>query len=100
MGQRLKLDEIIRSVADNVYYQPPDSKQLSYPCVVYQRAPSDTEFGDNRPYVYTRRYQAVVIYTNPDDPLPDMFAQLPVQITSDRNYVAGNLYHAAFNIYY
>ena len=99
MGRRLQLQTLLEAMCDNVYFQPPASVQMQYPCIVYERDTADTEFAGNQPYRYTQRYQVTVIDRNPDSEIPGKVATLPM-CTSNRNFVADNLNHDVFQLYY
>ena len=92
-----KLEEILGS--RNVYFQPPETIKLSYPCIVYSRQNGDTQFGDNLPYLYMNAYQIIVIDPDPDSEIPAKIAQLPLS-RFDRHYTADNLNHDSFVVYY
>ena len=81
----------------NVYFQAPH--QLSYPCILYERGKSDTQFADDNPYIINKRYTVTVIDSNPDSMIPDEIAKLP-QCVSDRHFVSDNLHHDVFMMYY
>lgn len=101
MDRRLELHQILTDVlgSKNVYFQPPASVHLKYPCIIYQYETGDTQFADDLPYIFVRKYQIQVIDPNPDTDIPDKIAQLP-RCLNDRNYTADNLNHYTFNIYY
>jgi hypothetical protein len=101
MGRRLELHQILTDVlgSKNVYFQPPASVKLVYPCIIYRYETGDTQFADDLPYIFVRKYQIQVIDPNPDTEIPDKIAQLP-RCLNDRNYTADNLNHYTFNIYY
>jgi hypothetical protein len=101
MGQRLQLQSLLEGLiqSGNVYFQPPASVQMKYPCIVYQRDLADTKFADNKPYSYEVRYQVTVIDRSPDSDIPRKVASLPKCIFN-RFYVADNLNHDVFNLYY
>ena len=54
MIQRIKLHELLVSLLGtrNVYFQPPESIKLSYPCIVYKRSTGDTQFANDIPYTF------------------------------------------------
>ena len=83
----------------NVYFQPPENLKLSYPCIVYARNSGDTQFADDSPYAYTKRYGLTVIDKNPDSEILDKIATLPM-CTFDRHYTADNLNHDTYNLYF
>lgn len=99
MGQRLDLQTLLESLAPNVYFQPPDNIQIQYPCIVYQRYRALSEFADNTVYNRAVSYQVTVIDPNPDSLIPAKVGALPL-CTTNRFFVAGNLNHDVFNLYY
>lgn len=101
MDRRLELHQILTDVlgSKNVYFQPPASVKLVYPCIIYRYETGDTQFADDLPYIFVRKYQIQVIDPNPDTEIPDKIVQLP-RCLNDRNYTADNLNHYTFNIYY
>jgi hypothetical protein len=100
MGRsRLELQEVLEAITPNVYFQPPSNLQMAYPCIVFKRDFGDTEFADNQPYRYTKRYQVTVIDRDPDSDIRDKVAALPM-CTDNRFYTADNLNHDVFNLYF
>lgn len=105
---RLQLHDILVGImkdvdpsyeSGHVYFQPPSTIKMNYPCIVYERNTADTQFADNSPYIYHVRYQIMVIDRNPDSPIPDKIAALPM-CTADRHYVSDNLNHDIYNLYF
>lgn len=72
---------------------------MVYPCIVYNRDLSQTEYADNVPYAYTQRYQVTVIDKNPDGDIREKVAALP-QTLYIRFYAADNLNHDVFNLFF
>lgn len=101
MDRRLRLQTILEEVLgnDNVYFQPPSNVEMRYPAIVYQRDSADTKFADNGPYSYTKRYQVTVISRDPESPIPDRMAALPMT-THERWFAADNLNHDVFTLYF
>jgi len=91
------LEEILGS--ENVYFQPPSNVQMSYPAIVYSRDNLHTKFADNLPYGTDARYQVTVIDRNPDSDIPSKIAALP-KCVYDRFFVADNLHHDVFRLYF
>jgi hypothetical protein len=83
----------------NVYFQPPEGLTMQYPCIRYERDKADTQFAGNRPYRFTLRYQVMVIDKEPDNPVLQKIAELPM-CTFDRFYAVDNLNHDVFNLYF
>lgn len=101
MKTRESLDDTLRAVlgTGNVYFQPPERIKIKYPCIVYERSDYYTRHADNKKYQIHRRYTIKAIYRDPDCELPDKIVELPM-CSFDRHYVADNLHHDIFNIYW
>lgn len=83
----------------NVYFQPPESVKLRYPCIIYSRDSEKTDFANDKPYQHKIQYMVIVIDPNPDSVLLEEVAMLPTS-TFIRHYTADNLNHDVYNIYY
>lgn len=99
MGQRQELQDLLVEITPHVYFQPPANVQMEYPCIVYKRDYIDTKFADNAAYRNTRRYQVTVIDRNPDSPIVEAIAELPLCIFA-QNFVTDNLHHDIFTLYF
>lgn len=98
MGTRLQLQTVLEGLDGtvSVYFQPPTNVTMSYPAIVYNREFLSSTHADNLPYSRTTRYQITVIDRDPDSPIPDKVAALPMT-TYIRHFTADNLNH---DIYY
>lgn len=96
---RLELQSLLETLTQHVYFQPPTNVNMSYPCIVYQQDAGKSEFADDVPYRYTKRYSVTVIDQDPDSPIPDKLAALPT-CTFNRAFTADNLNHTVFNLYF
>ena len=101
MGLRTDLQVLLENLlgSRNVYFQAPSNLQMSYPCIVYTRDNVKTEYADNRSYSFVKRYLVTVIDKNPDSPIPDKIAALPM-CSFSRYYTAENLHHDVFTLYF
>lgn len=65
---RLDLDAELREIlgSKNVYFSPPESIKLRYPCIVYHRDSIETIKADNLNYRMTTRYIVTIIDNDPD----------------------------------
>lgn len=101
MGQRSSLQTLLVSIlgTSNVYFQPPPSVQMSYPCIVYHRDSEDAIFADNAPYRRMKRYLVTVIDRDPDSLIPDKVGALPLCVF-DRFYTADNLNHDVYKLFF
>lgn len=83
---------------NNVYFQPPQSKVMKYPCVRYERVKIPVTRADNGIYLKRYTYSATLIYTDPDSDMPENMLDLFEYISHDRQYVADNLIHDVYTI--
>lgn len=99
MAPRLQLHQLLKTIVDNVYFQPPTNVQLVYPCIIYKRDFALTEFADDKPYNFALRYMIMVIDQDPDSEIPKKVAALPMCVFN-RFYTADNLNHDVYNVYF
>lgn len=83
----------------NVYFQPPESLKLKYPCIVYELSGIRPLHADNQEYVAYKRYSITYINEDPDSLTVDELEVLPF-CTLDRTFKADNLNHYVFTIFY
>lgn len=93
-----KLIEILGS--GHVYFEPPESVKLSYPCIVYERSAGDTDFANNMPYRFQMRYALTVISRDVETSVLAKLAMSLPSIIYDRHFVTDGLHHDVFNLYY
>lgn len=96
---RIELDAILRSTlgSDHVYYDPPESFKLKFPCIVYNDTGRSVMRADNGVYIKFRRYMLNYITKNADDPMVDTIEEL--QYCRLRTpYTADNLFHHPYDI--
>lgn len=102
MGSRLDLHQKFINFMgkDMVKFQPSPNYKLTYPCLLYDYTGGRTEFSDNYPYVYCRRYTVTLISRDGESDLPDRFAMTFPMCVHDRSFITENLYHHIFTLYY
>lgn len=101
MSRRTDLQTILAAIPGvvKVYFQPPESVKLLYPCIVYSRDDIDSIFANNRSYKQHTRYSVTVIDKNPDSTIPGAVANLPM-CSFGRHFISDNLNHDVFNLYF
>lgn len=101
MAPRSDLQTLLIDIlgSGNVYFQPPPTVKMLYPCIVYRRDSAKVNFAGDRPYKYMTRYQVTVIDRDPDSDIPAKIAALPMCIF-DRFYTADNLNHDVFKLFF
>lgn len=101
MGTRTELQSLLETLlgSRNVYFQPPSTIQMNYPCIVYNLDDIDSKFADNYPYTIEKRYSLTLIDKDPDSSIIDKIIMLQKCIF-DRRFVADNLNHNIFILYF
>lgn len=101
MRNRLELHEKLCDLlgSRHVYYQPPESLKLVYPCIIYEKSDKDYTHADDLKYLISQKYTLTFITKDPDSDVPNKIEELNYSSYSKR-YVADNLYHDVYQIYY
>lgn len=109
MASRLDLDAKLRQIlgSDNVYFQPPESLKLKFPCIVYKRTNGDTKYADDSPYSFTIAYQLTYISKDPDPDLDEngktIIDKIAMHFPMSRyttHFAKDNMNHDTFIVYY
>jgi hypothetical protein len=101
MAERTDLQSLLEALLGSkaVYFQPPPTVTMTYPCLIYQRSNLDTKFANNSPYSVKKQYTITLIDSNPDSVILDKLAALPA-CSFNRHFKADNLNHDVFSIYF
>lgn len=101
MNSRLKLHELLCEALGSrqVYFQPPESVRMKYPAIVYSRSNINNRHANDSVYMQLPAYNVIVIDKDPDSEIVDRVSRLP-KCKFDRHYLADNLNHDSFTIYY
>ena len=102
MASRLDLQDELEELIgnDHVYFQPPESIKLQFPCIIYNLDSGDTQFAMDLPYTFTRRYELMFITKDPDSELIDKIAKTFPMIRFERFYASDNTNHYIYKLYY
>jgi len=101
MGSRLQLQTLLETLlgSNKVYFQPPSSFEMSYPCIIYERSRIRTRFASNKPYKHDKQYSITVVDSDPDSLIPDKVAELP-SCSHERSFKSDLLNHDVFILFY
>lgn len=82
----------------NVYFQPPSSINMRYPCIIYQRGGIEAKYANNLIYKNATRYLVTVVDPDPDSEIPKRVQALPYTefVT---HYSKDNLNHDIYSTY-
>ena len=101
MDRRMELHQKLKSIlqSNNVYFQPPPSVKLKYPCIIYNRTRIDTKYADNTSYMRGINYTLTLIGSSPESEIINDILALPY-CSYDRFYTADGLNHDVFSLFY
>lgn len=107
MNRRLKLHNVLCGVLEcpnsgpacRVYFQPPGTVKMQYPAIVYALNDIENTYADDRVYLSSENYSVTIIDSDPDSPLINKMASLPMS-RFNRHYTKDNLNHYVFMLYY
>ena len=102
MASRLNLHEELCEILDsrNAYFQPPQSLSMKYPCIRYSFGEPNQIYANDMNYNCTRRYEGVVIDRDPESGIPAKMVAHFSRCRLGKPYVAENLNHFPFTLYY
>lgn len=101
MDRRMELHQKLVNIlgSTNVYFQPPETIKLAYPCIIYERSDISQKYADNRSYFGMIRYSVILITRTPESDLVKSILELPY-CSYDRYYAADSLNHDTFTLFY
>lgn len=102
MANRLNLHEELCALlgSRNVYFQPPESTKLVYPCIIYRLNSIRSMYANNKHYIGHDQYIVTVIDRDPDSDIEYRFLSYFPMAHFDRSYSTGGLNHSIFTLYY
>lgn len=101
MGKRLDLHKKLKEVlgSNSVFFQPPSTVKMSYPCIIYKIDASSEKFADNILYHNMRRYLVTIVDQDPDSNIPNKL--LDFRYCSFVNHITvDNLNHFIYSLYF
>lgn len=78
-----------------VYFQPPETVKLTYPCFVYSYSDVVIRYANDSPYLKSEEYIVKYITKKADPPMLDSLLKLQ-SLRFDRHFIADNLHHYSF----
>lgn len=100
MADRLSLHAKLKQFIPNVYFQPPATITMKYPCIVYNKTGKNRMFSNDGIYLSHQEYQVLLIEHDPDSTIADEIEETLPSCVISRYYVVDNLNHTALNLYY
>lgn len=86
--------------SDHVYFQPPSSIVLRYPCIIYNLTNIDAIRADDSAYILTDGYEVTYIDKNPDNNIKRRMLERFPKCRFNRFFTNDNLNHYVYTLYY
>ncbi len=101
MKRRLELQTLLEEIlgSRNVYFSPPESVKLKYPCIIYEKSDEIVRYADDIPYKRDDVYEITVIDRDPDSEIPDKVSDLK-SCAFTRSFTNDNLNHNVYRLIY
>lgn len=102
MDSRIALQKELEQILTNknVYFQPPESIKVNYPCIIYYLTDVKSFYADDVTYDYDHCYEVTYISKTEDFKIIDEIKTHFKKCIYDSHYIYDNMYCDAFKIYY
>lgn len=102
MASRIQLNNELEELlgSDHVYFQPPATVKMAYPCIRYTLEADRVDHADDISYNRTHRYSVIVIDKDPDRLIYERLIKHFQYCRLSRVYCAENLNHYVLELYY
>ena len=86
--------------SSNVYFQPPSSASLKYPCIIFELSRTDVARADNKNYIKTNEYHVKHIYKSLTNELKDELLANFMMMSHDNRMIVDGMYNDDFTLFY
>jgi hypothetical protein len=100
MATRLELHSELLGFMPNVYFQPPSSIQMVYPCIVYNKTGRMRHFANDVIYSSQQEYTLTLIEKDPDSSVADNIEVHFQHCAINQYFTVDNLNHTKLSLYY
>lgn len=100
--KRLEFHELLCTMlgSRNVYFQPPETIKLHYPCIVYSAGEDPIRYADNHHYLKADCYEVQIIAKDPTLELFETFTSKWQYAREKVPFTADNLNHHNYTVYF
>jgi len=99
---RMLLQESLENIpgVSKVYFQPPESTKLLYPCIIYELSDISSMGADDINYLNIFSFSLTVIDKDPESNIPHEILSIsdPFVATFDRFFTTDNMNHWTFTL--
>ena len=100
--RRIELQHIFEDIlgSKNVYFQPPETQKLKYPCILYFKSNARAWFADDIKYIRRQGYTVTLVEYDPDSDLEERISEALTFTRTDSYYRSEGLNHTKLTIFY
>ena len=105
-GKRLDLHALLIDILETkgqaisrVYFQPPATIEMEYPCIIYNRSNRKNFFSGDNIYLGMNQYSITVVDEDPDSLIPDKVLELPY-CSFSAHFTVDGLNHDVYTLYF
>lgn len=100
--RRLEFHERLCTIlgSRNVYFQPPATVKLKYPCIIYSLGEEQVNYADNQGYLTCDSYRVQIIAKDPTFELFETFKSKWQYVRAGAPFTADNLNHHNYTVYF
>lgn len=99
LRRRKEFNKLLKTICNNVYFQPPDNIRMKYPAIIYKVYLTEDEYANNNKYLGCTYYELTVVDRNPDSEVAMAVYRLP-KSSFVREFKSDDLNHYIFRVYY
>ena len=97
--KRMIVHTELSKIFEHVYYQPPTTLVLKYPCVIYDRSDIQPVYSDNRIYAKYEKYDINILYKSVlDESLVDIVIESMDYVKFKNTTIKESVYNTALEI--
>lgn len=100
MDKRLALHTKLLTFCTNVYFQPPETMKLQFPCILYFKTSVPASYANDLIYKYKQGYTVTVVDKDPDSEIAYDIMKNFEYCRIDSFYKSEGLNHTKLTIYY
>lgn len=102
VDKRLELQQKFEDILGtrNVYFQPPETMKLQYPCILYFKTNVPVSYANDSVYKYKQGYTVTYVDKDPDAEMPFTILKSFKYCRIDSFYKSEGLNHTKLTIYY
>lgn len=99
--ERIELQQILEEIlgSRNVYFQPPESVKIKYPCIIYELSNEYVNSADDIDYTEYDIYSVTLIDKNPETKFRKPIRNLE-HCSFDRFFISDGLNHYIYRLYF